>query len=377
MKSYMNTPRRDVGLDVLKGLGCALMVLAHSSIVLKTDDVFSYIGGFAPIMFFTVSGVTATFQAAKYNFRSVFWPYLFLLVLGYSYNALGYTNFLLDPDYQILQVIAFSAVVVYLAERYFHPAPWVYFILAVLTFLVKAFVAWYPPTQNVPVLSGTILPMGYFPIIPWLALFFLGVFAYRIPNSNNLWLALTLIFVYVALDLIGVNLDPLNKWSLSLGYFLICCISTLLAFFAVRGFAWFQSEHGKGWILFFGRNSLLFLYVHLGLINTAYYFKWFSKVKWLPHAPYVLWIGVTVATILLMWMLLPISGIERIARFFRWLPVWIFLSVMVFLVPMLIHKIEIVFAIELSIGILLSLYYHALAGIFRPRFAGFFKFGSR
>jgi len=362
----MNATRRDVSLDVLKGMGCVLMVLAHSRVILKADDAFAYIGGLAPVLFFTVTGVTATFQAKKYKFRSMFWPYLFILMIGYSYNALGYTNFLLDMDYQIIQTIAFGAVVVYLVERTFHPKPWIYLLLTALTFLAKVLIIWFPQTQNVPILTGTIFPLGYFPIIPWLALFFLGVFAYRVTNSNNLVLAFILVLVFAALYFAGIDLKPLDKWGVSLGYFLVCCISTLLVFFLARGLPWMQSEKGKDLILFLGRNSLLFLYVHLAIINTVHYFKWFNKIKWLPSVPYVFWIGVIGATLLVMWILLRIAKFEIITRFFRNLPVWIILTVAVFAVPALVGNIIIVFVVELGIGLLLSLYYHTLAGIFRP-----------
>ena len=363
----MSASRRDVTLDVLKGLGCLLMVLAHSRVVLKVDDVFTYIGGLAPILFYTVTGVTATFQAAKYTFRSIFWPYLFLLLIGYSFNALNYYNFLHDMDYNIVQTIAFSAVVVYLLERFAHPRLWVYLLLVALTFAIKSLVLWYPPTREVPFLTGTILPLGYFPIIPWIALFFLGVFAYRVANSYNLALALALTVTYFALQFAGVDLQPLDKWGVSLGYFLVCCISTLAVFYLVRQIAWFQSESGKGLVLFWGRNSLLFLYIHVALINTAAYFKWFKRVDWLPSVPYVFWIGVLIVTTLLIWGLLRVVKIDLPARPFDSLPIWIGMAVLTFAVPVLAERVEWIFAAEITLGILLSLYYSNLSTIFKHR----------
>ena len=203
--------------------------------------------------------------------------------------------------------------------------------------------------------------------IPWIALFFLGVFAYRVANSYNLALALALTVTYFALQFAGVDLQPLDKWGVSLGYFLVCCISTLAVFYLVRQIAWFQSESGKGLVLFWGRNSLLFLYIHVALINTAAYFKWFKRVDWLPSVPYVFWIGVLIVTTLLIWGLLRVVKIDLPARPFDSLPIWIGMAVLTFAVPVLAERVEWIFAAEITLGILLSLYYSNLSTIFKHR----------
>lgn len=71
------TPKRDIGLDILKGIGCLLMIVAHSNLSLRGYKPFAFHGGFAPALFFAVSGVTAGFQAARYAPRGVLLSYLF------------------------------------------------------------------------------------------------------------------------------------------------------------------------------------------------------------------------------------------------------------------------------------------------------------
>jgi hypothetical protein len=106
---------------------------------------------------------------------------------------------------------------------------------------------------------------------------------------------------------------------------------------------------------------LLFLFVHFGLINTAFYFKWFRDLEWLSSAPYVLWIGVLLATTFLMRVFLAGSRVKLIARPFHWLPVWIAMAILVFAAPVIFENVAFLFVAEFGIGILLSLYYPVLA----------------
>jgi hypothetical protein len=61
---------RDKSLDVIKGLACILMILAHSKTLGRTLDnsftePFWYLGFFAPVLFFASVGASLTFQLEK------------------------------------------------------------------------------------------------------------------------------------------------------------------------------------------------------------------------------------------------------------------------------------------------------------------------
>src|SRR3990172_9057883 len=282
--------KRDIGLDILKGIGCLLMLVAHSNLALRGYKPFAFYGGFAPALFFAVSGVTAAFQAARYAPRGVLLAYLFLFLLGFSFNRITDPGFLEEINFDIIQMIAIGACIVYLLEYYFHLGAWVYLALALLAFSAKFLFLALLQEQIVFGISSIFVPPGVFPVFPWLFLFFLGMYAYRTRNLYNLLLALIAGGLYFFLLSRGVNLDLENKWDMSIGYFLACCMLVLGGFFLVRAISVFQQRRGMELLLFLGTNSLLFLYVHFPLILYLKDRKIQHTVFVINRNPYLFWL---------------------------------------------------------------------------------------
>ncbi|MDV2991731.1 MAG: hypothetical protein N4J56_001385 [Chroococcidiopsis sp. SAG 2025] len=58
--------QRDSSLDVIEGLACIMMILAHATLGSQESTLvknLAFFGGFAPTLFYAVSDVTNMFQA--------------------------------------------------------------------------------------------------------------------------------------------------------------------------------------------------------------------------------------------------------------------------------------------------------------------------
>ena len=80
--------QRDHSLDAIKGIGCILMIFAHAKVNLSESIFFQsiiFLGTFALVLFFAISGITATLQAKKDPFFIVLFYPMFAF-LGLSYN---------------------------------------------------------------------------------------------------------------------------------------------------------------------------------------------------------------------------------------------------------------------------------------------------
>jgi len=116
---------RDHSLDLIKGFACLLMIFAHAPGIAnspltsllyghnnKLVQTFYLLGEFAPVFFFSVSGVVGYLQAQKYQPKSVLLGYLFLFFLGFSYNGITQIEFYKDFQIEIIQIIAIGVLAV-------------------------------------------------------------------------------------------------------------------------------------------------------------------------------------------------------------------------------------------------------------------------
>ena len=63
----MTEKQRDFALDILKGVGCLMMIVAHSNLNIRDYKPYAFWAGLAPVLFYAVAGVTASFQAQKWS----------------------------------------------------------------------------------------------------------------------------------------------------------------------------------------------------------------------------------------------------------------------------------------------------------------------
>ncbi len=351
---------RDLKLDMLKGFGCLMMVVAHSSLSLHGYGPYAFYAGLAPALFFAVSGVTAGIQATRYQPRGVLLSYLFLFLVGFSFNRITDAGFLEEINFDLLQMIAIGAAVVFLFEYHQRITAWVYFFSAIAVFAIKFFFLALLQDTIIYGISGIILPPGIFPVFPWLFLFFLGMFAYRIRNFWNILLGGFGMGLFFLLPRLGYELDLENKWNMSIGYFTLAFSIVLLFFFVVRLITAFQQRKGMGLLLFLGTSSLLFLYVHFPIILYLKEHNVQRKTLLINQNPYLFWLLVLGLTLPTMFLLIRLAGIKYLSVPFRSISTWISLTALVFLVGFLIKNETVVYWIEIGLGVIFALYYPLL-----------------
>lgn len=354
----MTLQGRDLGLDVLKGIGCALMVVAHSKLKMWDYDQYIFWGNLAPALFFSVAGVTASFQAGK-SPRGMFLFYGFIFLLGFSYSGFLDPGFLANIQFEIIQTIALGVLTVYLVERSFHPQPWVYAILGVAVFGLDKLI--YP--LGFEFLEGILIAPGLFPLFPWLSIFFLGVFAYRVKNLYNLILSLLLIVLYFFFY--GFVIPDVNesKWRFLPEFFIVSAAFLLLMFFLVRAVPLLRHPTMNKLTIFWGVNSLLFLYIHYALIKFLRLFKVQQNVEVIFNHPWLFWVLVLALATLLMLMIIVLA--KWFDRYFQHAAVWLGMLVLIFAAPFVISKPSYISYFELLPGVAFAVYYPLLGKILK------------
>jgi uncharacterized membrane protein len=358
--------RHDTTIDIIKGIGCLVMIMAHSSLNFGGYERFKFWGGLAPVLFFSATGVTAAFQAQKYKPRGVLLTYLFLFLLGFSFNRITDPGFLKEIEFDIIQTVAMGSMVVYLLEYYFRPPTWIYFGLGLAAFGLKFILRKLLIGISIVGVTNALVPPGIFPLLPWLALFLLGLFAYRVKNLVNAGLAAGFGITLFLLQRTGFPLDIENKWDMSLGYFLVCLILIFSTFFVFRlAAAWTRQLKREGPLAFLGKNSLLFLYVHFPIILYLKEIRVQREVRMIFRNPYLFWLLALALTLIIMLVLLQIPKWKFGARLFDHLPVWILMIALVFGIGLVVSTQSYVYAAEIGLGLLTALFYPHLRNIFK------------
>jgi hypothetical protein len=357
---------RDHSLDLLKGAACVLMLLAHTQLQIDLPSkALTFLGSFAPILFFAVSGITANFQAGKYPATGIVITYAMIFLLGLSFAAMVVGNFWATFDMDILQIIAVGVLVLYLVQRYLKPGPWFHLGAAVGVFALKLATDGLPrDTWWTGHLTSVILEPGNFVVVPWLFPFFLGMFCHLAPNRHNLWLAGAAVLGLALGGATGVPLDIANRWDMSVGYFLFSVLLTASAFYAARRLPQGLTARAFPWLLWLGRYSLLFLYVHMGVIWVV---RNHSEGIW---GTYLIWPVVAAASVVLMRALPAVFGALRLPSIMSRFPAWLGLLALVLAAPLVLPAGAPLVLTELALGLVFSLYYpsmtRALKGVAWP-----------
>lgn len=353
--------KRDYTLDALKGWGCLLMILAHiplleipfgqafSRMTLQHKILSSYnhFGGLAPVIFFAVTGVTATLQAKKSSFFSLFSFYTLFGLMGISYNALFRPFWTQEMVSDIPQIIALAAIVVILIEKYIRPDKKLYLLLSIAVFGIHSLF-----TKQIPSfpMKQFLFAEGIFPLIPWLMMFFAGIFAYNIKNIINLVAALTSALMFLLLYAVKFDLDSLNKWNMSVGYFLISFFILFLSFYLFRLKKKYSPSNP---LVYIGQNSLLFLYLQAFLLYTV--FMNMMKMKNF----YLYFVAVFAVSYPLIF-LLKFTG-KYTDRIFKNPVTWVILLTAILGVPLISKDPVQITLIEAILGIIFANHYHNLS----------------
>jgi fucose 4-O-acetylase-like acetyltransferase len=363
--------KRDHSLDVLKGVACILMIFSHAAIETKNPVILGlgFFGSFAAALFFSVTGITAWMQASRRSPKEILPPYLILLLAGFSLNGIIQIDFYRTFEVEMLQMIALGAALVYLTHHFFHLRPIFYFILGIVPYLIKILVDLLTKdvlTSQVIDLSGLqgwFIPPGTFTPIPWLFVFFMGVFAYQVSAKTNLYFASLSIFAVLGILLATRNpasLDLVNKWDMSAGYFLFSCFCLFFSFYLTKRFPINETKPIWRYFLFLGKNSLLFLYVHILVINVLYRLG-AARLTWFY------WPLILAITSGMIYGILAFYPGTNLSRLFQSKGTWLVLVALVMLTPLVIKEKTWIFGLEFLWGVLLSTNYPVLRGVFRDQ----------
>ena len=350
---------RDPSLDLLKGVACLLMILAHTQLQIDLPSkALTFLGSFTPILFFAVSGITANFQARKYPVVGILITYAMIFLLGLSFTPMArddFSNFWVPFDMDILQIIAVGVLTLYLVQRFLNPGPWFHLGAAIAVFALKLATDPQRDTWWMAALAYVVVEPGNFVIIPWLFPFFLGMFCYLAPNRHNLWLAGAAL---VAIGLLAWGMGrPLgidNRWDMTSGYFLFSLFLTATSFYIARRLPPMSVSRIFAPLLWLGRSSFLFLYVHMGVIWLV---RHFTLGIW---GTYWVWPVIGGASIVLMWVLPPLFGALRLPSVMARFPAWIVLLVLVLTTPLALPAGAPLVLTQLLLGLVFSLYYAAM-----------------
>jgi hypothetical protein len=351
---------RDHSLDLLKGVACVLMLLAHTQLQIDLPSkALTFLGSFAPILFFAVSGITANFQAPKYPVAGIFITYTMIFLLGFSFSAMVTENPWSPFDMDILQIIAVGVLTLYLVQRFIRPGPWFHLGAAVALFALKLVTDALPRTGLLGHLTGVFLEPGNFVIIPWLFPFFLGMFCHLAPKRHNLWLAGVALLALGLARASGLELGIDNRWDMTLGYFLFSLLLTALSFYVARRLPQDLTARAFPWLIWLGKQSLLFLYVHMVLVWLV---RHYTQGIW---GTYWVWPAVGLASLVLMWALPPLLGALRVPALMARFPAWVVLVVLVLAAPLVLPAGAPLVLTQFALGLVFSLYYASMTQVLK------------
>jgi fucose 4-O-acetylase-like acetyltransferase len=354
---------RDYSLDAIKGIACIFMILAHAQIQEgKAAAALSFlIGGLAPTLFFAVSGVTTTFQINRTKITPIAISYLLLSVLGFSYNTMWRPYLWTKIACDIFQIIAIGVIAVSYLEQYIKPKKIYYLLLSIAIFCIHHFVTHQfklPPFPFRQFLFAGEWAGFTFPIFPWLGAFFAGVFAYNCKKSINLVLASIYAIALVITFAINKDVSLLpDKVNVSLEYYFFSYSFLFFSFYLFRKFA-------KNWsnnvIVYIGKNSLLFLYVHVILLRLVFPPLGFNRA--IP-----VWIASLILSVIIINLLE--RGNIYLEKYFQNFYTWGLIAILTCAIPLIIPNETAIKYTAAIIGLLFAANYHSLSQLVKQKFS--------
>lgn len=267
---------RDISVDMIKGFGCLLMVIAHlPAFQLSIPySLATQLAGPGTVFFFGTAGITAAMQAQRYPIQSLLPYFGALFFLGSSWNILVHGNLTSFRYVEIFQIITLGSALMCWLERKGPCSQWILLSLTVLfgglkfvveiiapefdgfgwLFVANDYIPYYEDGSD-----GKRTFPG-FPLFPWLSIFPLGLFCYRASKQlNMIGAALMLSVVCISTYVFGAN--PIEKWDTSIPYLAHCYLYLFLAFWVFDGGRTRTNALGEAFA-FTGKHSLVFFFFH-------------------------------------------------------------------------------------------------------------------
>ena len=130
--------------------------------------------------------------------------------------------------------------------------------------------------------------------------------------------------------------------------------ATTGAFYVARRLDQGWMARAFGWLLWLGRNSLPFLYLHIGVI---WLLRHYTQGIW---GTYWVWPAVAAASLALLWLLPPAFAALRLPGLMSRLSAWGVLLALILAAPLALPAGAPLTLAELTFGLVFSLYYPAL-----------------
>lgn len=333
---------RNEKLDILKGIACILMLLAHNTVVNSSlDRKLQFFGGMAPVFFFAVSGIIlVNHQLKRKPPGELLAYYLIFFFVGFSYNDVWTVK---DNSAfwssNILQEVALSSVIIVLLSLRFdvQKLAWLF----PLPFVIHLAAPYLP---SFPLKQFFFRPPGLFPLFPWLGFFLLGILCQRLEslhiNAGFRWSLAILLPV-------GMVLGPQYgiKWNMNTAYFAVSSMIFAASYFLLREAKVFPF---KKRLVFLGKNSLLFLFVHLFARDII--------DRYTANNP-ALWLGSLALSLLMMKILIRLNTMVPVPDKL-WPGIWSGLVILIAAVPYLSHGTA--YVLTYAVGFYMALNYGKL-----------------
>lgn len=264
-------------IDFWKAVGCLLMVLAHTPVVAKGDAFFeslAFIGGFAPVIFFSIAGSNAVHLPKKYSYGQIATFCGLLAFLGFTFSALIGRPLNKIFYFDVFQTIGAGVLIVALCAAVVSRA---------ITWLGLTLAVWLAYALLPNLLPGILTPdagRSTFALLPWLSLFFLGAWLHTVRASIALLsggaflCAMLLSGFFAPADLVpvtgkakiivdGILPVVLDKWTTSFGYIFLIAALTAFIFAQINANPPVKGRQAFYRFGFLGRESLQFHYWHI------------------------------------------------------------------------------------------------------------------
>jgi len=274
---------RDHAVDLLKGLACLLMVLAH---VPFPDAPWLNIATMGSVLFFTSTGMNlwGLVSRERGDEARIAANGLFLIFAGFANNYVQGTLGQAD----VFQS-AGMAMIAMLGLRWLWPRGWTWLfpLPFAIHYLNQHVFYWKIHDGGV---SSFFLTPGLFPLLPWLSFYLMGAHLKRYPSPR-----MRLAVAASALAALGVVVGragwDFNKFWMSPDYWLLGLAFPALLLDAIRRWLGRRPRPPWGEIRFWGANSLVFYILHSLVLR-------FFGI-WIPGGVWLLLAGVAGTALLL------------------------------------------------------------------------------
>ena len=266
---------RDISIDMIKGLGCLCIILAHLPIFTLTlpQNLIIQLAGPGTVFFFSTAGITAAIQVRRYPAKSLLLYFGVLSILGSCWNIMVHGDIKAFASVEIFQIITLGSALICWLERN-KPCPQKTLLLLSCIFGGFKFLSqaifpefdgggWllvasdYIPYHDPDNLGKRSFPG--FPIFPWISVFPLGLFCYRATKQQNAIGMMLMVITAVVSTYLGSN--PIEKWDTSIAFLAHCYAYIFLSFWLFSGGRTETNRIGNlfAWT---GKSSLTFFFFH-------------------------------------------------------------------------------------------------------------------